>query len=509
MGETINQMKNQLNEFWQGLDKNKKIKLGVSALLIILAVSAIVYFTTRTDYQVLYSNLSSRDAGEVTKKLDETGVKWKLSSDGNTILVPSNLKNKIKIDLATQGLPKDGYSFLDAFNETSWTMTDFDKKQRIKYALQSELASTISEIEGIDSATVYVDIPERSGFVLNDERSSTASVFLKLSNNYQIAPDKVIAIKNLVASSSGMTPENVSVIDDAGRLLGSENHNGGFNLTDQLNVQQNLQIRLNESLMRFLSNLFGYGNVDVRSNIKINYDSEIINIVEFSPPIEGSEEGLIRSMEKIRETMVNGADGGVTGTEPNTEDDYGTVDNNTSRFDKSSEVINYELNEINKQIKRAPGEVESVTVAILINEAAVPGGQLTEEMKKDISDLIYAATGLDTKQVKVSAARFNNNLQQDDFMLGDDRSNNPLIWALLVALFVFAGTTGVLLVKSRKKEDNYNINDLLEQKTSEMVNIEEIDFEGEKSQAKAQINNFLEKKPDAVAQLLRSWLNEE
>ena len=71
------------------------------------------------------------------------------------------------------------------------------------------------------------------------------------------------------------------------------------------------------------------------------------------------------------------------------------------RYDKVSRIINYELNEINKEIRKAPGEVEAVTVAILINKDSLIDGNLTEDKEKEIADLIYAATGLDTRQVEV------------------------------------------------------------------------------------------------------------
>ena len=85
---------------------------------------------TRTKYEILYQDLSLKDAAQVTKKLDEMGVKWKTpNNDTTTILVPSEMKNKIKIELASYGLPKEGYGFMDALNDSSWTMTDYDKRK--------------------------------------------------------------------------------------------------------------------------------------------------------------------------------------------------------------------------------------------------------------------------------------------------------------------------------------------------------------------------------------------
>ena len=76
------------------------------------------------------------------------------------------------------------------------------------------------------------------------------------------------------------------------------------------------------------------------------------------------------------------------------------MEDGNERYSKISNTINYELNEINKEIRKAPGQVEDITVAVLINRNALmmensPG------LEDEIADLIYAATGLDTKQVKL------------------------------------------------------------------------------------------------------------
>lgn len=513
MVETFKRMKNQLNDFWNELERPKKIKIIISCLLIVSALTIFIFFATRTKYTVLYDNLSLKDTSLITKKLDDMGVKWKSDdNNANVIMVPSDMKNKIKIELASEGLPKEGYGFLDAFNDSSWTMTDYDKRQRIKIALQNELANTISEIEGVENARVYIkDGFENSSFVIDDDSQMSASVFIKKVRGSNLTTSKVTAIKNLVASSVGMNPDMVSIIDDTGKLLTEDADSSSYDMSDQLNIQNEIQMKINESIRRFLENIFGYGNVDVRSNVKVNFDSEIMNVVEFSPPIEGSEEGLIRSMEEVEEHVVNMPEGGIPGTETNSEEitDYGQLENSNSRYDKASKIINNELNEINKQIKKAPGQIESITVAILINQKVLEDGELTEEKEKEISELIYAATGLDTKQVKVISADFNNdelNASSDIPLTTDNKNANYLLYILSTVLGV-AAITGVIMY--RKRKNKYDINELLKEQEKQNDDVEEIDFETEKSKIKSQINKFVDKKPDAVAQLLRTWLNEE
>lgn len=506
MGETIQQMRNQLNEYWQGMDKKKKTKLIAICIIVILSIVILSIALTRTKYEVLYEDLSLKDMAEISKKLDEMGVSWKTPSEDNTttILVPAEMKNKIKIELASYGLPKESYSFLDAFNDSSWTMTDYDKKERMKYALQSELSSTISEIDGIESAKVYINEKEGTGFVLEENnKETTASVSIKRSDNRPIKAETVTAIKNLVAGSVNMDPENVQIIDSEGKLLTGEQDETDFLMTDQFSIKNNLELKINESLRKFLENVFGYGNVDIRSSVKINFDSENTSIVEFSPPIEGNDEGLIRSMEEAEEHMVDGAAGGTPGVEENPPD-YVMPEDGNEKYNKVNRVINYELNEINKDIKKAPGEVESITVAVLINKDALIDEDLTTEKEKEIADLIHAATGLETKQVEVKAEKFRTSEETD--IAKDKKGMNWL--ALVLALIAGSSIAGYVVYRRKKERELEDQETKLDDLGSIETEVQDLEFETEESKMKDQIEKFVDKKPDAVAQLLRTWLNE-
>lgn len=507
MGETIQQMRNQLNEYWQGLDKSKRNKILIISVIILLSIIILSIILTRPKYEVLYEDLSLKDMAQITKKLDELGIKWKTPSKDNTttILVPAEMKNKIKIELASYGLPKEGYSFMDAFNDSSWTMTDYDKKERMKYALQSELSSTISDIDGIENATVYIDVKEGTGFVLEENKmETTASVFIEKADNRPLKSETVIAIKNLVAGSINMDPENIQIIDSEGRLLTDEQDETDFLMTDQFTIKDNLELRINDSLREFLENVFGHGNVDVRSSVKINFDSEKTTVVEFTPPIEGNEEGLIRSMEQIEEHTVGNAAGGVPGVDSNVdEEDYQMLEDGNERYDKISNTINYELDEINKEIRKAPGQVEDITVAVLINRNAIIDGEFTSSLEEEIADLIYAATGLDTKQVEVKAQNF----RRDDIDATDDKREINWLTFILAAIAAFSIITFVVY-RRKKEEDIDELEPELDDVTLIETEVKDLEFETEESKMKTQIEKLVDNKPDAVAQLLRTWLNE-
>jgi len=506
--ETLHKTRLQITEYWEELDKKKRFNLILIIIFAIIIVTGIVYSLTYTKYETLYSNMGLKDISQVTAKLDEMGTPWEMGKDQRSILVPAKNKSKVKVELASHGLPKQGYTFTDAFNDSTWTMTDYDKKQRSKLALESELAAKTSEIEGIYSANIFINEKESSNFMLNDDtEKTTASVFIVRDGNTPISGDKVNAIRHLVSGAvNNLDPDDVSVVDDQGRLLGDNNENDIFGV-EQFAIKQNLETRVNDSIRRFLENIVGYGNVDVRSSVKINMDIENTRIIEFSPPIEGNEEGLIRSLEEAEEHMIGGVEGGIVGVDPNIPGDNSMPEDGSSKYDRVSRIINNELNEINKEIRKAPGQVESITVAVLINKDALIDGEMTPEREKELTDLIYAATGLDTKDVQIRSERFTK--EGVDYDITPGNSNIFLYLGLLMLLIIIIAI--VIIIRQRAKARRAHEEDLerlFEEKSSINLEVADLDFEAEESKMKAQIDNFIEKKPDSVAQLLRNWLNE-
>lgn len=506
MLESLKKLQDYLKEYWASKNKNKKTKLVLISVILLFTFTVLILMLTRTKYTILYNDLSLKDMGEITTRLDEMNITWKTDTNQRSILVPEKMKSKIKIELATYGLPKDGYDYVDAFGDIGFTMTEYDKKERMKLALRSQLASKISEIDGILNAEVFINEKDSTNFVLqNDDTKTTASIYIETMGNQPISLEKVNSIKHLVAGAVSMDSADVIVIDHDGRLLGDQGDNEVFG-TDVFVVKQNLEARISHSIIKFLENIVGFGNVDVMASVKINMDSQKTTIVEFAPPIEGNEEGLVRSLEEVEEHMIGGQEGGVPGTTTNTDpEDYQMEDDNSNRYDKISRIINNELNQINKEIRQAPGQVESITVAVLLNKDELLDGELTVEKEKEFVDLIYAATGLDTKQVQVKAESFN----KVDREIVIEESFINWLYVLLVILAIMAALAGFIIFnRSKSRKEAEDLEELLSQKAMIQDDVEDLEFQAEESKMKMQIENFIEKKPESVTQLLRNWLNE-
>lgn len=511
MSDFLEQIKNQMNEYFKKIEKKQKITILVSTIFTVIALTGIIYYFTRPEYIELYRNLEPQQTGEILETLEENNIQAKVGQTSGSILVSKNDEKKAQIVVATQDLPTTRFSFDDAFSGNSFMMTSEERSQRYVYALQNHLSSIIEELNGVKKASVTLVVPENSSFVMNDNQSqSKASVMLDLTSNTILNENAINGISILVSNAvEGLVPENVTIHGNDGRVLNQnlEEDSLIFNTNSNMALQQSVKQDLEKSITDFLSSVYGYGNVSVMANVKLNFDSEVTEIREFTPPVEGETTGIPRSLQELEKTLPEGIQGGIPGTDTNAEDIPQNVegDENHTTYSEVSRTINYEINELHKRIVEAQGQVEDVTVAVFLNKSSLEQEDLNEEEKEELVNIISAAAGLDTKVVQVGVQEFNNIAGGTDYTSTDSQSTRFPLWVLGILIAAILGATYFVLRRKKKLEETENLED-------EMIipeSVEEINLDSSGSQTKQQIEKLASKNPEGVAQLLKNWLNED
>lgn len=517
MSDFFNQIKNQINDYFQGLEKKRRYMILSATIFTLLSLTGIIYYFSRPEYIELYTNLRPEQTGEIIETLTENNIQAKIGQTSGTVLVPKADEKRAQVVVATQGLPSAKFSFEDAFTGNSFMMTSEERSKRYVYALQNYLSSIIQEIRGVKSADVALVVPESSGFVINNNQSiAKASVRLDLESNAILDSNSINGIAILVSNAvEGLTPENVTIHGSDGRVLnqGRDMDTDILNSNSNMALQKSVKDELERSITNFLSSVYGQGNVVVMTNVKLDFDSEVTEIKEFSPPIEGETTGIPRSMQELRQNVRNGESGGAPGTDTNTEDipQYAEEDEDYSTYSEASRTINYEINELYKKIVKAQGQVKDITVAVFLNSAALADGELSPQQKQELTNIISAAAGLDTKVVQVGVQEFNNNFANNENIPESVTSafTMPPLWAMGIILATLLGATYIVI--NRRKKSRI-AEEVVTEPIEEMIipdPIEEIDLELSGSQVKQQIEKLVNKKPEAVAQLLKNWLNED
>lgn len=514
MAEKIQQLREKLTTYIKASSKRTKVFMGVGAVLFVLLIAFFIMNMTKVEYVVFNRGLSPEESGEITAKLDELGISWKVEQSASTILIAKNQIDEARMKLALAGFsgPKT-LTYLDISDKMSFTMSAETKNKLFLQAQQSSIENSLMSIDDIEKAKVIINVKESSTFLNLEEDVSSASVIINMKQGKNLSTDQIQGVVSFVATAvKGLEEENITLIDQNGvRLNRAAGDDGDFSSGSQDELKVGIEKRLDSSLTEFLEQIYGYGKVRVKTGVKLFFDSEVTETETFKTPVEGAEEGLLRSVNELKENVVGGSQvGGAPGTDSNTTEtpQFPTSNSSTDAgYAKSQKILNYELNRVASRLEKAKGQILDISIAIIIDKKSLKDETLSDADSKKIVELVKAAAGFDeTKNVEVIAQDF---FQESEVPLETPPStilglSLPMFGAM-IAVVVIVILAAFLILKRRKKETEVAVEEIeMEQQELEEI---QADFD-DKSSPKYQIEKFIDSRPEIVAQLLRSWMND-
>jgi flagellar M-ring protein FliF len=511
MGDLLNKIKEKTLEIFKNLDMKKRILFISLSLGFVIIVTASIMILTATEYVTLASGLTLSEAAEIDSKLTELGISHK-DNNVTEILVDKDSLSSAKMALSIAGVyNKKDFTWTEAFNNSSITMTSAEKSKMYLLAQASALASSIESIDSVENAIVNLYVPDDSSFLINDSMESRVSCVIKTKSSTELSPIQVNGIKMILLNSvKGLSEKNISIIDTSGKELTNANaYNEDYQANSQYELKTEIENRLKNNLVEFLENIYGSKNIEVLASVTLDFDSKETVSEVFQPPNEDENLGLIRSMSEVSENVVGDSSGGAPGTDSNGGNtQYNETENSASDYQKISKNLNYELNKINTRIVKARGTISDISLAVIINTKVLKDEILTEEHKAQIEKLVSASAGLNAKVVEVSAMEFVDELDQFDLVSSteDSKAFNILIIIGLVLVFAIIIIFVIVFMKKKSKVRETELVQKVEEQQEALDEIKTQDDDA--SSPKYQINKFIDKNPEAVAQLLKAWLNE-
>lgn len=375
----------------------QKVALGAVVLTVIAGSLVLSRTKGSAEMGVLFTDLSSADASSVVDALSGQGVAYELTDAGRTVMVPKADVYNLRVDMAGQGLPSanDGYALLD-----NQGITTSEFRQRVDYqrALEGELAKTVSALDGVKSASVHLALPDESVFV-DQPSSPTASVLVMGTMTGGITDDEVQAIVHLVASSvKDMTPEGVTVVDANGAVLSAGGQAGAGAGTTRSKYVAEIEQSTAAKVTAMLSRMTGPNKVSVSVNATVDLDEVQSTSEDYTPIGTDDTGGLVQAEKTLTEqygnATINGDSGvlgpdGATITTDATNDAVTGVDGNTD-YVKDEASRTYALDRTVSQTLKVPGTVTRLSVAVLVDDAAV-----TEDQIDAIKEMVATAAGID------------------------------------------------------------------------------------------------------------------
>jgi flagellar M-ring protein FliF len=515
-------------EFFQKTEKKKLIMFGMAAVIVLTVGIVGAVLLNRVKYTVLYSGLEASEAGTIMTLLEEKGVAAKPQGT-SAILVPEDVADELRIELASEGYPNTGLNY-DIFSDASALgSTDDDRRTLRQYQLQENMRTTINRMDKVKDSIVIVNLATTSSFVISDNTTdASVSVMLDLENGQTLTYDEAKTIGQLVKTCvPELTLENISIVDAQMNyydvLSDGEEAPEEYSASQQQLTEEMKEV-LSGQAMRVLEPAMGKGNVAVSVNLSLDFDKETVNSVEFAPPVKGEDDGLVRSYQELYNAVGSTtAAEGQAGTDSNGvgAPEYVDEDEKLNESESYDKTYNYELNEIQTQIEKAQGAVQDLSVAVLVNSNVEGITGYVDSVK----NLVAQSIGVKPEYISVELMPF---VESSGDGLGElFKENQETIrrqelykHITMIAIPVVILLAAVIILKMflKKKQGAAE-----EQLSLQAVAVTAGDFDMEeeedintlqeivikKSSQAERIEELMDKYPETVAQILRTWLAED
>lgn len=220
----------------------------------------------------LFAGMGDADKAAVADALKAANIPYEIDRSTGALTVPETSFYQAKMLLAQQGLPKaapDGDTMISSLPLGASRAVEGEK---LRTAREMDLARTIEAIDAVENAKVHVAADQPSVF-LRDESKPQASVMLRLRAGRTLSDSQVQAIVHLVASSvPNLSPDGVSVVDQAGRLLSASGNDPMSEAsTRQVDIQNKIEQRYIDALTKILTPIVGPGNFTAEVHADVDF----------------------------------------------------------------------------------------------------------------------------------------------------------------------------------------------------------------------------------------------
>ncbi|GAK33064.1 flagellar M-ring protein [Iodidimonas nitroreducens] len=397
---------NRLIQLLASFGAVRLLGMGVVAAGLIGFFMFISLRLSAPDMSLLFSNLEMSESGQIVEQLKAQGVPYQVTDGGKTILAPANQISELRVQLAAEGLGGAimGYEIFDQANGLG--TTSFVQNINLVRAIEGELARTIREIRAIDSARVHIVMPERALFS-REQRTPTASIVLRTRQG--LGQNQVMAIQSLVAAAvPGLSPGNISIVDQSGTLLASGDGAMGSGFGGGLDdKRRQMEEQLRNRVETLLEETVGVGRVRAQVSVELDMNAMVTNEEIYDP-----ESQVARSTRSIEENSSDrdGAPQNVTvgNNLPAAEaggGEGGGEGGSLSQSNKTDETVNFEISRTVRTLTRDSGEVERISVAVVVDGTYVEnadGARIYQERApaqiEQLTTLVRSAIGYDANR---------------------------------------------------------------------------------------------------------------
>lgn len=407
--------KSAMMSFFSNVDVLRQISM-IIGLLIVLAIVVIIWsWGKEADYRPL-GTYKTDELITTLDFLDQQKIPYKL--EGNNVLVISEQYQKIKLLMTRAGLVNDNAESGDdiLLQDMGFGVSQRVEKERLKLSRERQLALAIKEMKNVTNAQVLLAIPKETVFA-RKERQASATVVITTARSYALSGQEVDSIVDLVASAvQGLSPNNVTVTDQRGRLLHSGSTSGlSAQTSKEFAMEREREEEYKAKIDAILIPVLGIANYT--SEVDLAMDFTVVEETKktFNPVNQAVRSEMLIE-DKSSSSLVGSVPGALTnqppanGAVPEELADPENIANNGEGASRTESTRNYEVDTTITHTKHKVGKVDRLAVSVAVDYAKSvnEAGETvytprSEQEIENIRQLLLGGLGIDKERGDILA----------------------------------------------------------------------------------------------------------
>ena len=531
MPEQIQKIINKILEWWKKFNTKQRTLIVSITAVIIVALIILGYVVSRPTMVQLIACEDAAQASEVKKILNDAGIQYQVS---NNLVYTVNSADEVEAEmaLAEGDIPSQSYDISNV-TDGSFSTTEADKQKKYQVYLEGKFAEHIQQLDFVKTASVDIDLPSNDGTILSKEEEGTAAITLDIKDS--ITEDQAYAIARLVATQLGNdSTKGITIIDTKANVLysGADTETSAGLASSQLSYKDKLERQVKDEIIQTLQDSNVFSNIEVGMNLSVNFETSESAEKHYSYP-DGLDHSITDSESLYESSAING-DAAVPGTDANDDDvTYMTQDNQYSESTITDNDYNYLNDETIITKKDNGGNIDydksSVSVVatryVVYDQATMEeNGELEDvtweqfkinnadpvkvtEVDEDFISMVSNSTGFSADNITFLIYEQAEFIDKSGMNISYSDILQIALAVVIFALLAFVVFKSTRTVKEVEPEVEISVESLLDA-TADEPSLDDIGYT-EKSETRILIEKFVDENPDAVALLLRNWLNED
>ena len=359
----------QFQEFYKSLGPTKRLALLASFFVAVITLGSVFFMASGKDYAILLKDLPSDQVPTIIGKLSEKNIPYQIKENGQTvsIYVPKDLQSATLMQLSSEiGSSKMGSIGLEIFDKQEFGINSYAQKINYQRALQGELIRAINTLNAVKQSKVILALPAKKT-IMEESSPPSASVVVELHPGKELSGEQVRGIRFLVANAvEGMDADHVTVIDERGKMISRQSDGSTGASSEIMEHKQKVEKDLEARIESILSKVVGQGKIVARVDATVNH--KMTTAVEET--VDPDKTAVLS--QQTQEESLDGARTNPTGVPGSRSNIPGAEDNNgqvgfKQDVKKELKTINYQVPKTIRNVKEAAGNIEKISVAVLID----------------------------------------------------------------------------------------------------------------------------------------------